>query len=497
MSSSRRASTYRHTPINTERDTIRLIRLKRGPITANISCELFETLLSKDIGVTYEALSYTWGSSEPGQSFSDRDDTQRAQVAKTVTIVVNHLNFYVTPNLYLALHHLRDVENDRILWVDAICIDQNNDREKGHQVGMMRRIFEQSERVIVWLGEGSAKTDFFMDVVAEIWAVWQLTTSTNRVKTALERLPCCRRGGLCFDEGFLTAALGDILDRPWFTRVWVIQEVASASTGLVVCGSKSHPCNIFASVTTFLIDQESARNTLGLLPRMLKSRQALLDVMPGPNRAGSWWTKDRTLGNLLAKFHYSQASNPRDNTYALLGISSDACDPAIFPPDYTKTVDDVIRDTAAFLIFRSLDPPAASLANPFGPRTLRLLYRRGTLQYRALEWAMGTGSAEVVRVILRNEIFGLPDEAVEIFMVLYVEFASTGAHYNVDREYGDPRLNSMLLSLAARIGEEFSVRTFLKMGVSPFKTNEMGGYFELRDATPGRARSNFRRRPRA
>ena len=473
----RRGSTFRHPSIDTERgDTIRLVRLKRGPLDATISCELLETSLSEDRSFPYEALSYTWGSPGPGQSLWDHDENKSfAEVEKSVTIVVNNLNFYVAPNLYLALRHLRDVEEDRILWVDAICIDQENDKEKGHQVGMMRRIFEQSAGVVVWLGEGSAQTDFFMDLAAEIWTVWQQPNPTNRVKTALERMQCRRRDGSRSDEASLAASLRDILDRSWFTRVWVIQEVASASTGVVICGSKSHPCDIFASVTAFLLDQESVRDALGLLPAVLQARKALIDVMPGLNRAGSWWTKDRTLGNLLAKFHDSQASNPRDNTYALLGISSDACDPEKFPPDYTKTVDQVIRDTAAFLIFRSLDSPAAPLANFFCPQALRLLYRRGTLQYRALERAMGTGSAEVVRVILRNEIFGLPDEAIEIFMVRYVEFTSAGAHYDTVRGYGDSRLNSMLLSLATKTGEEYSVRTFLRMGESPFETNDIGG----------------------
>jgi len=473
MSSLTRASTFRHAPINPERDTIRLIRLKKGPVTATISCELFETSLGEDRGFPYEALSYTWGGSEPGQSFLDHDGEARcAQIEKPVTIVVNHFNFYVAPNLYSALCHLRDVETDRILWVDAICIDQDNDREKGHQVGMMRRIFEQAKGVAVWLGEGNAKTDFFMDVVAEVWAVWQ--QQTTLAKTALERLQCRRRrDGLRFDEASLAASLREILDRPWFTRVWVIQEVASANTGVVICGAKSNPSDAFASVTTFLLDQEPIRNALKLLPGALQTRKALLVVMPGPHRAGSWWTKDRTLGNLLAKFHDSQASNPRDNTYALLGISSDACDPTTFPPDYTKTVHQVIRDTAAFLIFRSLDSPAAFLANLFGPQVLRLLYRRGTLQYRTLERAMGTGCAEVVRVILRSEIFGLSDEAMNIFMVRYVEFTGAGAHYDADRGHGDPRLNSMLLLLASKTGEEFSVRKFVGMGMSPFEANEM------------------------
>ncbi|KAH7395285.1 hypothetical protein DE146DRAFT_757147 [Phaeosphaeria sp. MPI-PUGE-AT-0046c] len=71
--------------------------------------------------------------------------------------------------------------------------------------------------------------------------------------------------------------------------------------------------------------------------------------MPGCQRQNSWWSENRDLYNLLLRFRESRASDPRDNIYALLGISSDAQDVDILKPDYTKSLQEIIRDTSSFL----------------------------------------------------------------------------------------------------------------------------------------------------
>lgn len=104
------ASTYKHNRIDLARDAIRLLRLLKGSEGQPIRCELFETYLDKAKGMDYEALSYVWGT---GQT-SDK-------------IWLDGYPFKVTKNLYKALEHLRRLNEDRLLWVDAICIDQSYD----------------------------------------------------------------------------------------------------------------------------------------------------------------------------------------------------------------------------------------------------------------------------------------------------------------------------------------------------------------------------------
>jgi hypothetical protein len=79
--------------------------------------------------------------------------------------------------------------------------------------------------------------------------------------------------------------------------------------------------------------------------------------MPGHARKRSWWSEKSDLGTLLVRFRWSEATDPRDEVYALLGISSDANDMNVFRPDYERTAQQVVQSTISFLIFGSvLDP---------------------------------------------------------------------------------------------------------------------------------------------
>lgn len=100
---------YKYNRIDLAKDAIRLIRLLRGYQGEPIECEIFETYLHQVEGVPYEALSYVWGT---GQS----EDW----------IWVDGCRFRVTENLYEVLVHLRRPGEDRVLWIDAICINQSH-----------------------------------------------------------------------------------------------------------------------------------------------------------------------------------------------------------------------------------------------------------------------------------------------------------------------------------------------------------------------------------
>ncbi|KAK3339775.1 heterokaryon incompatibility protein-domain-containing protein [Lasiosphaeria hispida] len=91
----------------------------------------------------YDALSYTWG------SVADSNPT----------IFVNGHERAVTANLCAALWHLRDPSGERTLWIDALCINQQNNQEKGQQVQSMAKIYAKASRVIVWLGEPTVDSD--------------------------------------------------------------------------------------------------------------------------------------------------------------------------------------------------------------------------------------------------------------------------------------------------------------------------------------------------
>ena len=164
-------------------NSIRLLRLNPSEDeTAPIKCQLFNySLDGSDKGPPqYEALSYVWGNPE-----------------NTLPIFIDEHQFNITENLYAALRRLRDRSIEWI-WIDAICINQQDQQERGHQVRSMAKIYGRAHRVVVWLGEAADGSDrAFEEIRAR--KKW-LNSSGNEI---------------------IQQAVLALLQRPWFRRIWV------------------------------------------------------------------------------------------------------------------------------------------------------------------------------------------------------------------------------------------------------------------------------------
>jgi hypothetical protein len=180
---------YCYFPLSSEPGTIRLLRIMpHQDETADIQCELFEYPLQSSRSThLYEALSYVWGDSD-----------------QTLPILVHGKSFNVTVNLHAALLQLRNHSIERILWIDAICIDQDNQAEKEHQIQYMANIYGQANRVLVWLGEAADDSDLVFDVMRHVRNKEDITV------LGMQRLEL--------------AALA-LLQRSWFQRIWVRQQI--------------------------------------------------------------------------------------------------------------------------------------------------------------------------------------------------------------------------------------------------------------------------------
>lgn len=190
-------SSYQYSSLPPEGDTIRLLRLlPNEDEAAPLQCELCNYSLQKLGPRThlYEALSYVWGS---------------PHVTRPIYLGKNL--FSVTVNLHAALLRLRDHSFERIIWVDAICINQKNPEEQGQQVQLMAKIYSNAHRVIVWLGE-----------------------KTEDTNGALQDI-CLAANGKSTEHSKKNTIL-NLLERPWFQRIWVLQEVAAARHVVMMCG---------------------------------------------------------------------------------------------------------------------------------------------------------------------------------------------------------------------------------------------------------------------
>ncbi|KAK8117898.1 HET-domain-containing protein [Apiospora kogelbergensis] len=323
---------FEYVPLDLSRPALRLLHLKAArnvttlkrkrlllegenpPVTEKesaIECELIESFFDTDLVPDYEAVSYTWGSA---------DDPRE--------ICLEGSAFLVTHNLWSLLLDIRYLHQDRILWIDAICIDQGNHSERGHQVQQMSQIYHNAQRVILWLGPLTNPISILMDSLADLQQQMRglnWTPDDPRWQIIKERT----------HGDTLRCALMDLLERPWFRRVWIIQEVANARAAIVHCGFKSVSSRILTACPSMLHVAASSQC------------QAILDIMPGPSRRDSWWSRGRDLNTLLIRFSDTKATREHDKIFALLGLCPEAN--AKISVDYNKPVPQLIRETLSFI----------------------------------------------------------------------------------------------------------------------------------------------------
>ncbi|KAK4119888.1 HET-domain-containing protein [Parathielavia appendiculata] len=295
-----RSTAYCYTPL--PEGCIRLLRLMpHRDEGAPIQCQLFDyTFLDSGKGThLYEALSYVWGSEEKPHSVStDKGDLP------------------ATTNLYMALKRLRDHSLDRIIWVDAIGINQGDTEERNRQVQSMAKIYAKASRVVVWLEEATTGGDRVHG---------EATTDSDRALEVL-RVAADRQTTKTLSRATDQQAILTLLQRSWFQRIWVLQEVAAARQVLIMCHTAEIDGYTFCSglnirfrSVAYLINGAIFR------PKYATSRpdRFSLDIRP--------------LGKLMDMYHNREATDCRDKVYALLGMSSDDYISTGLSPDYDKT----------------------------------------------------------------------------------------------------------------------------------------------------------------
>ena len=127
-------------------ETIRILELHPGQTNDPITCDFhYADLQHPHIG--YEALSYVWGQK------SDLTYNENECEETIHTIQCNGYQRETTANLHQALRYIRKPSEPAFLWVDALCINQDDNLERGHQVALMGSIYKNAGRVLIWIGE--------------------------------------------------------------------------------------------------------------------------------------------------------------------------------------------------------------------------------------------------------------------------------------------------------------------------------------------------------
>lgn len=274
----------------------------------------------------YIALSYAWG-----------DPTD------TVEIELGGRPFRVTTNLVGALRRIRRWKRPRHFWADAICISQASVDEKNHQIPLMSKIYSRARGVVMWLGEEGDDSQLAMDLIRR-WGKGVLTAmETDRDACYKNSLKACLPFiDNPFDKRSLEA-LGCLLKRDYWRRVWIIQEVVLAKSRIMLCGNAMvYHENFYVAYAIWsdiqnlntgkTVDYELATSfTRYLGPPSVATLAMLIYQRSARRRAGEPLGED--MFSLIESSWNFVSSDPRDRIYGLFGLLEENS-PLPVPIDY-------------------------------------------------------------------------------------------------------------------------------------------------------------------
>ncbi|EGZ68665.1 HET-domain-containing protein [Neurospora tetrasperma FGSC 2509] len=308
---------------------IRVVTLHPASWYDPVSCTLDHVVLDGPRD-DYIAISYTWG-----------DPTQ------TKDIELNGHSYPVTTNLHLALRYLRNKDKPRRLWIDSLCIDQRDVAERSAQIPRMRDVYAFAAEVHIWLGDyGSTPNRYTL----------QYTFDRCIADAAKDKKT--------FHGPKSDSVINTLLKRPWFQRMWVIQEVAvrnwkeDGEKVTFLVGHSSLTWSILGWACRDMVHLQSnpkqlvpGRNyeTNGFL-QIRTAWEAQHRVRESPIEGVSY-TMSQQLGYLLSRFVNFKVTDPRDRIYSLLGLLYGPGEvPDDLAPDYSKPVDEVFHAYAAWML---------------------------------------------------------------------------------------------------------------------------------------------------
>lgn len=363
-----------------ERDIqeIRLLVLESGSFEDPVSCILKHiSLHDSHQHVPYEALSYCWGNSSDRTTILVRHQPRDLEDPEVLVQEVT-----VTRNVHSALKHLRSRVRgtNRFLWIDAICVNQENLPERAFQVSIMSNIYSEASSVVIWLGEGDPSLQLAMNVIREVYKL-QTRACENMMRCVCpggthltlgefgsEQAAMDRIYKLCAAEaqehirsrfGSLYELMAVLFGHPWFRRVWVLQEVLLSREAFLSCGYGNIPWKVLTRVNSSLSNLKEGyggghREPLVRMPSIWgRLSTSSKEISPYQGSPG--------ILDIILQGLELNATDPRDKIFALLGFGDETRSiyklPSGVRPDYEKPIREVFADFTRWWIARhkSLD----------------------------------------------------------------------------------------------------------------------------------------------
>ncbi|CAA9967087.1 HET domain containing protein [Pyrenophora teres f. maculata] len=343
----------------------------------------------------FKALSYTWGPAHTviAKPRTHKGGKARSNLAEEATtarrhpIICDGQLLKVTGTLRDALAMLANAINlphmpkiPSYYWVDSLCVDQQNIEERNTQVAQMAHVFRKAEGVVVWLGK---EDEYIKDAITTMQRIstisetdWPLVPYTSFYNPKESHL--IRSTNLTYYHwlGFIV-----LINRPWFKRAWVVQEIALGKSAMVVCGSLVFPWDMLSKTLSFvkatrwyhhlhtekLRHLRELRKHSGIYKQVLRSQLSVnisslflnetrLTISTLDDEKNTSPVQQPPFANLLSKHRSTESTDPRDKVYAFLGLANRTMAPfRMLPkalvPNYNLSVQEVFTEAATVLMF--------------------------------------------------------------------------------------------------------------------------------------------------
>lgn len=285
---------------------IRLVELLPGDYDAPLRCRLKCVPLNDK--PAFDALSYCWGNE-----------------ARSISLECDDSRLLITPNLAKAFRRFREADHLVTVWADAVCINQDDSEEKSHQVMLMEKIYKQAHSVKVWLGDEDS--DRYGPAAFDL--IRQLAKASDQIGGDVFDItiisPKVLSLGLPPVDDPVWQCLAVLLSRPWFYRVWIIQEVVLAKSAMLHWGSSTLAWDECRAGIEFALVSAATRLAAGAAPSGFSVSRAtnLLAQLTHTQEAylahGEGFLD---LLTLLRNHRGASATKAVDKVYALLGLSN-------------------------------------------------------------------------------------------------------------------------------------------------------------------------------
>ena len=330
-----------------------------------LRCEAYQASLddlTTDSQPLFAAASYVCGDQTPAQS-----------------ILCGSNTVHIPQNAYDVLSHLRFENRPRLIWIDCVCIKQDDAREKSHQVSMLHTIYAQAH-VVSWLGAGHdldlQGASFYLSLFARLW--------TDEVRTCTKEeglnvgINVRRRLGRYLRDNanphrYSLESIVSILRSDYFTRVWIVQELILGKSNVFQVGERLYPLAVLAVATQIIPYLFTKRPTITNPECVHINVDRIIYILSHllvPAFKNVWGThKGLTPHDLyiVTSLNRGICSDPRDHIYGVASLFEESDG---YEFDYTLSEAEVFADFAIHCVLRYQDINLLNQARLYKPRNL-------------------------------------------------------------------------------------------------------------------------------